>query len=116
MKGLRNFNRADVTWLAKEWERLAAQIDYPTRAFTLEVLYILTYAYLRGKNMRMGSPQGFEKYCVIAAQLQLEVMRRVIEDEAKVIWFPALVRLGFVDTESAVGLMKSVATNKQGLT
>ena len=96
-----------ITWLAKEWERLLAALEYPTHAYALRLLHVLAQSFLRGGGMRMGSwCGGFQKYQLTAALLECRVFQRVVDDPGKQIWFPTLVQLGFTDRDAVTEIMK----------
>lgn len=98
--------KADLTWLAKEWEHLVSKVEYPTRSFALSAFHVVLSAFLRGRGMRMGSAQGFHKHVASISVLMTEVVERVISDEAKETWFPTLVRMGVDSQEGAFEWIK----------
>ena len=109
------YEAADITWLAKTWERIVAEIEYPTKRFVIDVGYHIAEVFLRGRGIRLGSYQSFEKNSMLCADLLTQVVRRVVEDEAKEIWFPSLVKIGLGSAEKALEIVAEVGRGRLGI-
>lgn len=98
--------QADVVWLALDWERLLAALEYPTRAYALRLLLALVQAFLRGQGARMGNYQGRQRHERVCASLCAAVAQVVVEDALhSSTWFPTLVQLGF----TSMGAVNKIA-------
>ena len=100
---------ADLTWLAKEWDALAARVEYCPQALALHILYGLVLAFLRGRGVRMGSWRGLRQHEVAMVAVGYQVVERVIQDEARDIWFPALTALGLANLEEVTAAFRRAA-------
>lgn len=105
---------ADITYLAKTWERSVGQSDYMTRRNACLLLFTLCQTFLRGRGIRMGSYQTLRRHGDSCARLTAEVMHRVATDEAKEIWFPRLTRLGFQSEEESWGILQGLYESEGG--
>jgi len=101
--------QGDLTCLASCWEGIVETVEYPTRRFAVRVLYEVTEAYLRGQGIRLGNPQSREPHVLNVAALLADVVKRVVNDDARDIWFPALEKVGFSGEEEAREVLGQVS-------
>lgn len=98
--------KSDITWLAKTWEELVSRVEYPTRSFAILASFDLCMAFLRGRGFRMANATNRRGYDLLLGLLQTAVVKRIVEDDAKEVWFPTIVKLGFSSMESSTAILR----------
>jgi hypothetical protein len=99
---------SDVTWLAKVWEESLESIEYPTKKQAVLSLMRLIEAYFRGQNKRNGSWASFKNNQREISLFTTAVVNRVVDERAKIVYFPTLLRIGFKDLESSNRILRDV--------
>lgn len=101
-------DESDITYLAREWEQMLSQMEYPRFAFAMRCLHSLCGSFMRGKGLKFGNYQSMIKNLPAAAVFSTTIVLRVSNDKAKEIWFPTLCRLGFDDYVGAADKVTEV--------
>lgn len=86
--------RQDVVELAWHWAPFVASLGYCPRLKALDMLHVLVLAYLRGRNVRLGTRSALERNGHKGGTLMVLVLKAVYDDQG----LSADVRkLGFAD-------------------
>lgn len=84
------YSPADVRWLAWQLEAMVKELDYPTRAYALHLLWTLVGTYWRGRGIRFGGGM-LNRHSIPVAKLALAVCKEI----TKVNYHSSLKQMGF---------------------
>ena len=95
--------KADIKDLARSWEEPLKDAKFADPRLAFYVLKAVARAYLRGRNLRMGNSQGFQRHQSKEAMLMRMLVRYVAGESV----FGCLHERGVTSVESFATAMNS---------